>query len=391
MANDLSALVPKILARAAMSLRKSVVLPRLVNSDWGAEVAKFGSTIDVPIPAAVGTSAVTPAATPPAPTDLTPTTVQVPLDQWRKSDPFGITDKEFREIAARENYIPMQAEEAIKSLAEYINADLMSLFVDFYGFSGTPGTTPFASTTVDARNMRKVLNAQEAPKTDRRLILDDDAYANALGLDPIQKAAYLGSDQAIRQGEIPSVLGFEWFEDHQVPTLTNGTLTDGSGHQALFDGGGDPATLGVKTADFDETSLTGTVKKGQIFTVDGDSQTYVVTADATAAGNAITLLFEPGIQVAWADDAQMTLKGDASEVWVNNLAFNKFAIAFATRPLEPADRQVGGVISSSIVDPKSGIALRLEVRNLYKQTSWEFDILYGRKTVRRELGARLAG
>jgi hypothetical protein len=45
----------------------------------------------------------------------------------------------------------------------------------------------------------------------------------------------------------------------------------------------------------------------------------------------------------------------------------------------------------SVVDPISGIALRLEVSRQNKQTLFEFDILGGAAVIRPELACKIAG
>ena len=66
MPNTLTAIVPKILAMALLNLREFCMMPRLVNGDYSSDAAKFGSTIDVPVPQAQAVSDVTPSNTPPA-------------------------------------------------------------------------------------------------------------------------------------------------------------------------------------------------------------------------------------------------------------------------------------------------------------------------------------
>ena len=90
----------------------------------------------------------------------------------------------------------------------------------------------------------------------------------------------------------------EW--DDPVGTLSNGTGMLAKVNDATY-------TVGDFTVDIDDTSLTGTVVAGDIFTVAGDAQQYVVTAGATASGNAIAgMAFTPASKVAWADDAVIT-------------------------------------------------------------------------------------
>jgi hypothetical protein len=64
MANNLQAIMAKILARALMTLREQVVMPRLVNGSYSAEAAEKGNTIDVPVPTAKQAEDVTPSNVP---------------------------------------------------------------------------------------------------------------------------------------------------------------------------------------------------------------------------------------------------------------------------------------------------------------------------------------
>jgi hypothetical protein len=383
--NTLTNAIPQILAQGLVALREACVMPSLVNSDYGSAAAEQGSTVDVPIPSAITVQNVTPSNTPPDDAGVTPTKAQISLSKWKEA-PFFLSDKDLHD--AFNGIIPMQASEAIKAVANQVNSDIFAEYLGVYGYAGDTSDTPFNSTdgTGDATTARKILNKQLAPLGDRRAVIDPDAEANALNLRAFQDYSFSGSVEGIRDGQINRKLGFNWFMDQLVPTHTTGTLSNGSTHTAKVN---DAAyTVGESTVDIDETTLTGTVVKGDIFTVAGDSQTYVVTANATASGNAIAgLAFYPPSKVAWADDAVVTFQASH----VVNLAFHRDAFAFASRPLEDRmDAQLGSIIQAA-TDPISGLSLRLEVTRQHKRIRWAYDILYGAKLIRPELATRIAG
>jgi hypothetical protein len=375
MANTLTNIMPKILARGLMALRQRVIMPRLVNGDYSQEAAQKGDVINVPIPAAQTASDVTPSNTPPVPASEAPGVVQIPLDNWKHSD-FHLTDKELTQIDRQAHFIPMQMEEAIKALANAVNQDIFDEYKGVFGFVGTPGTTPFATDVVIATTLRKTLNQQLCPRELRRVVLNFDAEANALALAPFRDTSQSSDREVIIEGEIGRKFGMDWYADDHVPTHTAGT---GAGY--LINNGAGYAP-GATTVVVD--TGTGTILVGDIVTFAGHAQTYVVTS-ALAANQ---FSFYPGLQAAVADNAAVTLKASH----VVNLGFHRNAIAFATRPLASTsvELQLGNQIMS-MQDPKSGIVLRLEVSRQYKQTVWDFDILWGAKLVRPELAVRLAG
>lgn len=380
MANTLTSVIPKLLAQGLLALRERAIMPRLVNRRYEELPGRRGSTIDIPIPSAITAQAVSPSNTPPSTADMAPTEVNITLDQWFEA-PFYLTDKELLEVM--DGTIPMQASEAIKALANNVDGAILDLYKKIYGFSGVAGTTPFASDLTEYVNARKALDKQLADRDDRRVVIDPDAEANALLLRAFQDASFRGDVRGIIDGQIGRKLGADWNMDQNIKTHTTGTLSDGTDMLALVNG---TPSIGDKTLDADETTLTGTVVEGDVFTIAGDTQTYVITAGATASGNAITLVFEPGLKVAPADDAQITFKA----AHVANLLFHRDAFALVTRPLADNTQGLGNMVQSA-VDPVSGLALRLEVSREHKRTRYSFDILYGTQCVRRELAARIAG
>ena len=378
MANTLDSIMPKILARGLLVLREQCVMPRLVNGDYSAEAAQKGQTIDVPIPTAQAATDVTPSNTPPAPANKTPGLVQIPLDQWKKTD-FHLSDKDLVEIDRNRHFLPMQTSEAIRALSNAVNEHIHAQYTGIYGFTGTAGTTPFASTVTDATNARKVLNQQRAPRTERRGVLDYDAEANALALSPFADAEKTMSNTVKIEGEIGRKYGIDWVADDAVVTHTEGTAWGiGVTVSAIASTGASAISLDV--------SASGTILIGDVFTIAGHSQTYVSKTSAT--GTSIDINFEPVLEANATAAAVLTGKGDH----VVNLVFHRDAFAFANRPLvaSTTDMQLGSRIMS-MTDPQTGITLRLEVSRQYKQVVWEFDILWGSKLVRPELAARIAG
>jgi hypothetical protein len=279
----------------------------------------------------------------------------------------------------------MQASEAVKAIANNVNSFLLNLGRKFYGYVGTAGTTPFASDTSAATDIRKVLNKQLAPKGDRRLVLDVDAEANALALPAFQYVNQGGNDKVMVEGDLGRRFGFDVVSDEEVASHTSGTITTGLAAKAAT-----AQAAGLTSIVCTTAASTGAcaLKEGDIVTFAGDSQTYVLTADATqaAAATDVTLPIYPPKQVALTGGEAVTVK--ASHVM--NLAFHRDAIAFATRPLIDSAEGLGNLIQSAI-DPQSGLTLRLEVSREHKRTRFSYDILYGANVVRRELGARLAG
>lgn len=381
MANSLSAVIDQLLAQGLLALRERAFMPMLVNRQYEDLAGQLGSTIDVPIPSAIAAQDVTPSNTPPSTADISPTSVALPLNQWKEA-PFQLSDKEQMEVMR--GTIPMQASEAIKTLANAVNDSILNEYKKFYGYVGTAGTTPFASGTQDATGARKVLYQQLAPDDPRFAVLDPDAEANALNLRAFQDASFSGSADAIINGNLARKLGFQWLMHQSVKSHTVGTAISGSKTMRTTSNN----AAGANSVTIDVTTGTGTLVEGDIITFAGHSQTYVVTADATLTTGGVSVSIEPGLQVAVdGSGTPVAVTGKASHV--ANLAFHRDAIAFATRPLQGSQHPASQISSAS--DADSGLTLRLEVTREHKRDRYSFDILYGVQTIRRELGARIAG
>ncbi len=384
MANDISAIMPKILARGLMNLRKQAIMPRIVNGSYNGDAAQKGNVINVPVPSDVAATDVAPANIPPVTPDLVIPTVPITLANWKQA-PFKLTDAELLQIDRNQSFIPMQTEAAVKSLAEAVNADIMANYKGIYGFAGTPGTTPFATTVGAITEARKVLNFQKAPRTDRRAVLDFAAEANALGLPQYSDLQTTGDDLVKIEGQLGRKFGFDHYSDDDVPTHVKGVA--GAGPFAVNNGAGYP--VGTTTLNIDGlTVTTGQFVKGDILSFFGHSQTYVVTVTTTAngAGNA-SVTIAPALVSAVVDNEVVAQKG----THVVNLAFHRDAFAVAVRPLENSQLDATLANILTMTDPLTGLSMRLELSRQHKQWVWAFDILWGSALIRPELGCRIAG
>ena len=384
MANTLTDVVPILVAQGLATLRGACTMPRMVNTDYSNTPANVGDTINVWIPAGMTASDVAPSSTPVAAADIQPVKAPISLNKWRRSG-FYLTDKQQEEVVG--GVQSKQTGEAVKALCEDINAFIFTLYKSVYGYAGTAGTTPFATDISAITAARAVLNRQKAPLTDRRFIIDVNAESNALALPNIYASYVVGNTQAVIEGAIGRRVGFDWQMDQQVPTHTSTALTAGActvnGVNAINAGTADGGRTG--TISIAKATNTSPLVKGDIFTIAGFTQTYVVLADVTLTVGNTTVTIAPALTLATAGSEAITLKASHTA----NLAFHRDAFAFVSRPLQSSSANILEMMS--VVDPVSGVALRLEVVRQNKQLLFDFDVLYGAACVRPELACRVAG
>lgn len=395
MANNLTAILTQILAKGMMGLREDVLMTRLVNTDYSTEAKSQGMTIDIPVASDMGVAdSVTPAATPTAPTDLTPSTKQITLSNWYHKA-FALNDQEIGRIRADKDFVPLQMNEAFRVLANKINDSVFATYPGIYGYTGTAKTTPFGSgvTVKSATNMRQILNSQLCPKTDRRAVLDGAAEAAALNLSEFSDADKRGSAETKMSGEIGKVFGINWYGEEAVPTHISGTITTGLAAKTST-----AVAAGVKTFVATTAASTGAcnLKVGDIIFISGDTQTYVLTAAAVqaAAATDVTLSFEPALKEALTGDEAITVADDH----VVNLGFHRDAFGLAMRAPDAGLKALlgagsaGNVMESvTLADPVSKLVFRLELIRGYKMTMWDVDCLWGTSLISPQRACRLAG
>ena len=360
-------------------LIENLVFPNLVHKDYSNDfVTGQGATIQVKKPVILEAKDFVEADGVTA-QDVKEQSVEVTLDK------LATVDVEFGAIQRATNVDDLNRlflEPAAVALAQKINSDGLGVYKDIIYTGGTAATTPSALS--DLTTARKLLNVQKAPVAPRYALWDPEAEAKFLELDTFVEADKSGTTEALRNGSLGRIMGFENFMSQAVKTHKKGTLATAgtAGKKIMLKG----AAAGVTQVvlDTDDSALTGTLVKGDILTftpATGDAVKVLVTADATAADNEITVKFTPALTMA--DDAVVTILANHTA----NLAFHPSAFAFVTRPLvAPA-----GV--ESYVTSYNGITLRV-VRGYdmkYKKEMLSMDVLYGYKTMYPELAVRFLG
>lgn len=278
-----------------------------------------------------------------------------------------------------------QIQQAMRTLVNEIETDLAALQSKFSRAAAAAGTTPFgtAGDYTAASLTRKILADNGAPLTDMQMVLNTAAGANLRGKQASNAADPAGSVSLLRQGVLMDLNGMMVRESAQIVTSTAGTMASGSttGVHAV----------GATTLTLKNATGTGTVSAGDVITIAGDTNQYVVTSAAFAGANPATgdtiTIGAPGLRIGFSADKVITVVAAAAR----NMAFSKSAIVLATRlPYLPP----GGDTATSrvsITDPRSGISFDFAEYKQYMQTHWEVQCAWGVGVVKPEHTALLLG
>jgi P22 coat protein - gene protein 5 len=369
----------RVLAYSAYSIREQTALPMLVNTDTTglrSDAVMRNGVTHVIVPPEFTARDVIPGPVPPASGAVpNPGMVPVTLSNHKEVN-FPLTATHIALIESSSEAVPMFLRQAVAPIVELISDSIASLYRSVYNAVGTPGTPLFTVSPQAAQQAKTLLTRSRCPRYGRHLVLSSDAYGHATGLESFRSVIHSGSPEALREGEISRGYGFDWHEDLAI---------DSNNHVAGTAAGylvNRSAPVAGNTTIVVDTG-TGTFVVGDIFTVAGDAQQYVVTA--AYAGGAGTISFSPAARVAWADNAAITRMASHNVA----LAFHPYAFAFDSRP--EASVSIAGVKSNfmTFVDEITGVALRLEIREEYHQLGFYMSCLWGSAFVDARLACRL--
>lgn len=295
---------------------------------------------------------------------------------------------------------------AIATVANAIDFAGMQLYRDVYNVVGTPGTTPSALTTYLDAGVR--MDNEAAPRDGMRaVVVNPQAQATIVGnLTTLFNPTSRISDQ-YTQGTMGEAVGFKWSMDQNVNTHTVGAL------------GGTPAVNGANQSgsslvtDGWTAAAATRLRRGDVFTIanvfavnpqnrqsTGQLRQFVCTADGVSDGSGnMTISISPAIvtsgqyqtvNAAPADNALLTIVGNANTVTPQNLAFHRDAFTLATADL----LLPGGVdFARRMRSEKLNVSMRAvrayDINN--DRLPMRIDVLGGWATLRPELACRIAG
>ncbi|MGE5650941.1 MAG: P22 phage major capsid protein family protein [Bacillota bacterium] len=287
-------------------------------------------------------------------------------------------------------------EPAMAVLAANIEADALSMALDVYNSVDNVGN---AITMNKALAARKILVDNLAPGSDRTLLLNTQ---DNLDLVDALKGLFQDSTEIAKQyreGMVGRTAGFGTiYENTLLANQTTGTCAAATGY--LSNGATQTgASIAVDTG-------ANTFKKGDVITFagvyrvhpetkvsTGVLQQFVITADY--AGGAGNIAISPAVVASGAtqnvsnsiaDNSAITKVGGASAVYKPSLAYHKDAFTFAT-----ADLPLPGGVDFAARENYDGLSMRI-VRQYAISTDTmpcRIDMLYGYKTIRAQLAARI--
>ena len=386
--NSITDMMPRIVARGLLRFREQAILPRLVNSSLSAEAARRGDAVRVPMSRPVTARDVTPGAAAKQAPATAMSVVTVPLDNW-KSAAFFLTDSEMMQIEAESSFIPLQMAEAITALATAVNESILTEVETATTVIGQPGEVPFQASDSPSQiwqganaaiTARKLLNLAAAPKSGRFAVIDYEMEANALGLPQFHDAQRAGTASVPMEGEIGRKFGIDWFSSDLLPRSRHPLGNARFAAKVNADASGGELKMPFARLRVGDVIAIGSGR---------NARTHRITALRTASSGAhATVTVTP----AFAAAIETSVNVAVSRPYRTAVAMHRDAVALAMRPLTAAGLEQGvGSRMMSVSDPETGLSLRLEVTRQYKQTMWEFDILWGVKLVRPELVVAIHG
>lgn len=377
MSNTLGVYDPIFYAQEALIyLKKALGLAGRIHRGYDPNPQEKGSTISIGRPSTFTATDVN-TATGGTTQNVATDTVNIVLNTWKEVK-FGLTEKEL--TFTKEKIITDHIGPAAYAIADAIDQAIAALY------KYVPWTTSAVISDVASfLAARKILFDNGVPMTDNNLhcMLGSTAEAALLGLQAFSQFQGAGTSamETLQRGSLGVKFGVETFANQNTPSHTSGAHADTAG---VCSGAIGDTTLTI-------TSLTTgqTVKAGDNFSIAGDTQKYVFTADATVAspGTLSAIGIYPALKTA-PSAAVVTLNATATTA-VQNMMFHRNFAALAMAPLVEVGGKLGAKIAT-VYDETTGLALRSRMfydgdKNTVKVA---IDALFGVKILDGNLAVR---
>lgn len=376
MPNTLTGLLPTIYEALDVVSRELVGMLPSVALSASAERAARNATITTHVAPSAAATDITPGVTPPNDGDQVIGNVQMSITKARRvpvrwegeeslalNAPGGLTRSRLQQD---------QFAQAFRTLSNEMEADLTALHIAASRAYGTAGTTPFSITATksgfdDVAFARQILVDNGAPTGDLQLVIGTIAGASLRSLAQLNSVQASDDKTFLRQGILLPVHGMAIRESGQVRSFVRGTGVSYTSSAAGF-------AVGVTSIPI--ITGTGTVLAGDAITFAGDANRYIVATGVPSAGTIV--LAEPGLRVALPASATALTIGANS---IRNLAFDRNAIALATRvPARPTEGDMATDVTM-VTDPRSGITFEIALYKQYRLVQYEISVAWGVKVI----------
>jgi hypothetical protein len=380
MANTLTNLIPDAFAALDVVSRELVGFIPNVSRDPATDRVAVGQTVRTPQTAAnTAGGDVTPAMTLPTAAYQTVANKGLTISKSRFF-PFSWTGEEQYAMDKGPGFLTIQQDQIAQAMRAAVNemeADLAEASYQAASRAyGLAGTAPFASTLADPAQMKKILDDNGAPASDRHLCINTTAGANMRSLAQLTKVNEAGSSDPVRRGTLLDLDGFMICESAQIKNHTKGT-----GTSYVFNGSHavGATTIVAKTGS-------GTIVAGDVVTFEDDTTNkYVVTTGISAPGSFV--IAAPGLRQAQTDGKTITVGNN----FAANVAHTRQSIQLATRlPALPREGDLA-IDRYTITDPISGISFELAAYPGYRMITYQILVAWGVLAVKPEHIAILLG
>lgn len=378
--------LPQVTAQFAVSLRARALASRIVNRSMDPAPVAIGDTLNIRFAVPQAAQAVVPGHAPVAAQTPAKTTVPLVIDRFFERS-MVLTDKDVGEI--ENGAAPQEITQMGIDLAEQVNADIYNAMNLQAGSSiGAAGTNPFATDEGPLLDALQRLEEERAPSAGRAAILRPDAWRRAIQVPNLVQADRRGGgSNPLVTGVLDGSYGTPMAVDQIIPRTTSNALGAGA---LTINGVNAAGALSISIAK--GAGANWSARAGDILTIAGQTQTYVIAADTTVVqgGNTSVPLTMP-LRVATAGGEAVTAMG-VGTTYSNNLVFHQDAVLFASRRLQeltvdgrnPAD-------TWTYADDLTGLVYRAEIQRQHYQSALRISCLYGVRVVRPAHVVRLVG
>ena len=398
---------PKVYSNAFLKLLKnSVVLPKLVSTEFKDDFKKVGNTVyakrDPEFTVRDGRVA--------SIQDVVEGEVAVTMDKQKGVD---VEFTSVEDTLSLDNLLKSRVmKSAAAQLAQQVDQDIHAVTKRFYNWVGTPGqaVNSYSDLTKAPQRMDELAIENDAR---RGILHPEDAWALLGNLSSLSAQEKEARDALVR-AKLPILGNIDWYNTQNAAAVTTGNRTNGAVNGASQNVAYSAAKNGDWTQSLiiDGVGNTKTIKAGEVFTLAGVFainprskeqlpylQQFTVISDDTSdgSGNATLTISPPiitsgafqNVSAAPADNAVLTWLGAASTTFNYNTVFRKESIALVSAKLT---MPFSGEASYS-TDPDTGLTVRYwrSSDSTNDTHMHRFDILYGVKNVDPRRGVRLSG